>query len=110
MRRVSALVAATATLAGCGGGDAEQNVVEIRGDEYAYVMPASIEGGWTTMRLENTGKEAHEFALAKLDGDRTRADVLAVLSRSGDAGAGACRAGCRFERASRPCRRATPRR
>ncbi len=43
-------------------------------------MPASIEGGWTTMRLENTGKEPHEFALAKLDGDRTRADVLAVLS------------------------------
>ncbi len=80
MRKVSALVTATATLAGCGGGDAEQNVVEVRGDEYAYVMPASVEGGWTTFQLENTGEEPHEFALAKLAGDRTRADVLDVLS------------------------------
>ena len=75
-----AAVAATAALAGCGGSDAEQNVVEVSGNEYAFVMPQSIKGGWTTLRLENTGKEAHEFALVKLDVDRTRADVLEVLS------------------------------
>ena len=71
---------ATTVLAGCGGGDADENVVDVRGDEYAFVVPTSIEGGWTTLRLQNTGKEAHEFALAKLAGDRTRADVLEVLS------------------------------
>jgi hypothetical protein len=80
MLRWSALVGAVALLAGCGGSDTKENVVEIRGDEYAFVLPATIEGGWTTLRLENTGKEAHEFALAKLAGNRTRADVLEVLS------------------------------
>ena len=85
MRRCSALVGtAAAILAGCGGGDASNqqgsNVVEIQGDEYAFVMPSTLDGGWTTLRLENTGKEPHEFALAKLEGDRTRADVLEVLS------------------------------
>ena len=80
MRRWSALVGTVAMLAGCGGGDTDENVVEIQGDEYAFVMPSTVEGGWTTLRLENTGEEAHEFALAKLDGDRTRADVLEVLS------------------------------
>ena len=83
MRRCSALmgtIATAAILAGCGGGDTEENVVEIQGDEYAFVMPASLDGGWTTLRLENTGDEPHEFALAKLEGNRTRADVLEVLS------------------------------
>ena len=80
MLRWSALVGVAAILAGCGGGEAEENVVEIQGDEYAFVMPATLDGGWTTMRLENVGEEPHEFALAKLEGDRTRADVLEVLS------------------------------
>ena len=80
MRRITALVAATAALAGCGGSEQEQNVVGVQGDEYAFVVPGSFDGGWTTIRLENTGKEPHEFALAKLDGERTRADVLEVLS------------------------------
>lgn len=67
-------------LAGCGGSDAKENVVDARGNEYAFVMPQTIEGGWTTLRLENSGEEPHEFALAKLEGDRTRADVLDVFS------------------------------
>jgi len=75
-----AALATTVAVAGCGGNDTEKNVVGIQGDEYAFVMPASIKGGWATLRLENTGEEPHEFALAKLDGDRTRADVLEVLS------------------------------
>jgi hypothetical protein len=80
MRNWMTLVGAAAILGGCGGGEPEENVVEIRGDEYAFVMPESIEGGWTTLRLENTGEEPHEFALAKLEGNRTRSDVLEILS------------------------------
>ncbi len=80
MRSWSALIGLTAILAGCGGDEPAENVVGVQGDEYAFVMPASIEGGWTTIRLENTGKEPHEFALAKLEGDRTRGDVLKVLA------------------------------
>ena len=68
MRRITALVAATAALAGCGGSEQEQNVVEVRGDEYAYVMPDTAQPGWTTIDFTNTGKEPHEFALFRLDG------------------------------------------
>jgi hypothetical protein len=78
--RWSALAGAVAMLAGCGSDDPKQNVVDVQGDEYAFVLPSSFGGSWTTIRLENTGKEPHEFALAKLDGERTRADVLEVLS------------------------------
>ncbi len=68
------------TLAGCGGDAATENVVSIKGDEYAFVMPQQIAGGWTTLRLENVGAEPHEFALAKLEGGKTRADVIDVIS------------------------------
>ena len=81
MRTITIATAACAlVLAGCGGSDEKANVVEIQGDEYAFVMPGSIEGGWTTLKLRNTGEEAHEFALAKLDGERTLDDVRAFLS------------------------------
>jgi hypothetical protein len=80
MRRTIVLTALAAALAGCGGGGEEANVVDVRGDEYAFVMPDSIEGGWTTLRLENTGEEPHEFALAKLEGGRTLEDVRTVLA------------------------------
>lgn len=81
MRKLTApLVLVALTLAGCGGGETEKNVVPIKGDEYAFVMPQEIRGGWTTLRLENVGAEPHEFALAKLEGGRTRADVLDFIS------------------------------
>jgi hypothetical protein len=81
MRRSIVLAAAAVTLAGCGGSDGEEaNVVDVRGDEYAFVMPATIAGGWTTLRLQNTGEEPHEFALARLEGDRTLGDVQQVLT------------------------------
>lgn len=72
--------ACAAALAGCGGSGEDANVVEIEGDEYAFVMPDSIEGGWTTLELRNTGEEPHEFALARLEGERTLDDVRTVLS------------------------------
>lgn len=67
--------------AGCGGEDEQAtNVVEIRGDEYAFVMPKEIEGGWTTMQLTNTGNEMHEVAIVRLDGGRTLTDLKRSLS------------------------------
>ena len=80
MRTPITLAATVLALAGCGGSDEQENVVDVRGDEYAFVLPQEIEGGWTTLRLENTGKEAHEFALAKFEGDRGRQDILDLLS------------------------------
>lgn len=60
-------------VAGCGGSDeAAPPIVEVRGDEYAYVLPQSIEGGAVTMRFTNTGEELHEYALGKL----TRPDAV----------------------------------
>jgi hypothetical protein len=80
MRKTWLLVAGLA-LAGCGGSDeAALPVVDVRGDEYAYVMPERIEGGVVTMRFSNTGEELHEYALARLDEGKTRADVDEYLA------------------------------
>jgi hypothetical protein len=75
------LPVATLALAGCGGADeAAPPVVEVRGDEYAYVMADRIDGGTVTMRFTNTGEELHEYALARLDEGKTSADVDAYLA------------------------------
>ncbi len=75
------LAVLVAVVAGCGGSDeAASNVVEVRGDEYAYVMPSRIEGGVVTMEFTNTGGELHEYALARLDPGKTSADVAAFLA------------------------------
>lgn len=67
--------------AGCGGSeDAAAPVVDVRGDEYAYVMPDRIDGGVVEMSFSNTGKELHEYALARLDDGKTAADVRAYLA------------------------------
>ncbi len=93
MRRLLPLLAMLFVLSACGG-DAEQdaasptptepeaNVVELRGDEYAFVMPETIEGGWTSIRFTNTGDEPHEFALAKLTQGKTIEDGLRLLSEA----------------------------
>lgn len=75
-----AAAALALALAACGGAEPESNAVELRGDEYAFVMPEIVEGGWTTLEFENTGDELHEFALAKLAGGKTIADVQRYLS------------------------------
>lgn len=66
-------------LAACGGTDVKTNAVELRGDEYAFVMPETIAGGWTTVEFDNTGDEMHEFALARLGAGKTIADVRRYL-------------------------------
>jgi hypothetical protein len=80
MRKLIPLAAATLLLAACGGNDSETNAVELEGDEYAFVLPETIEGGWTTFDFENTGGEWHEFALAKLGAGKTMADVRRYLA------------------------------
>ncbi len=70
-----AIVAAGLALAGCGGDDDTMNVLELRGDEYAYIGPEQAEGGMTTLRFTNTGEEPHEFALARLADGKTIEDV-----------------------------------
>lgn len=61
------LAAAALAVAGCGGSDeSAAPVIEVRGDEYSYVLPDRIQGGVVTMRFTNTGKELHEYALGKL--------------------------------------------
>ena len=81
MKALIPIIVALAAAAGCGGSDeAATNVVEVRGDEYAYVMPERIEGGFVTMEFTNTGDELHEYALARLDPGKTRADVKAFLA------------------------------
>lgn len=71
---------AASALVGCGGGKNEAGVVEVRGNEYAYAMPDRIEGGVVTMEFSNTGKEPHEYGLARLAPGAALEDVLAELT------------------------------
>jgi hypothetical protein len=80
MRKLIPLAATALLLAACGGNDSKANAVELRGDEYAFVLPERIEGGWTTLEFTNSGGEWHEFALAKLDAGKTIADVHRYLA------------------------------
>jgi hypothetical protein len=79
MHKLIPLAAIAVLLSACGG-DSPGNAVELRGDEYSYVLPETIEGGWTTLEFRNTGREPHEFALAKLGAGKTMADVQRYLS------------------------------
>jgi hypothetical protein len=80
MRKLIPLAATAFLLAACGGDHSKTNAVELRGDEYAFVMSEMIEGGWTTLEFTNTGREWHEFALAKLGSGKTIADVRRYLA------------------------------
>ncbi len=80
MRLLIILALAGLTLTACGGEDTKRNAVELRGDEYAFVMPERIKGGWATLEFENTGDEWHEFALAKLGEGKTIDDVKQYLA------------------------------
>jgi hypothetical protein len=71
--------------AGCGGNASDVNVVEVRGDEYAYLMPERIDGGVVTMEFSNTGKELHEYALARLTSGKTLDDLRPLLENPEEA-------------------------
>ena len=80
MRMLIPIAMIAVLLASCGGGESASNVVELQGDEYAFAIPETIEGGWTTLQFENTGEEWHEFALTKLAEGKTIADVQRYLA------------------------------
>ena len=82
-----AAIGIAASLAGCGGDDgATVEPLDVRGDEYAFVMPDEAEAGVVTFDISNAGDELHEYALGRLDEGKTLADVKALLeSREEDA-------------------------
>jgi len=73
VRRLLVLASLALAAAGCGGsGDGAAEPVTVDGADYAYVvMPDTIEGGVVAMRFRNVGKELHEFAFGRIDGDHT---------------------------------------
>lgn len=66
-------------LAGCGSDGVDVESVDVRGDEYAFVMPDEAEAGVVRFDISNTGEELHEYALGRLDAGKTLADVTAYL-------------------------------
>jgi uncharacterized cupredoxin-like copper-binding protein len=82
-----ALLATALAAAGCGGsGASAPALVSVEGGEYAYTAPATIEGGLVSMRFVNTGKEPHEFALARIGEGHTLDEAVAALNESDDVG------------------------
>jgi hypothetical protein len=53
--------------------------VDVRGDEYAFVMPDEAEAGVVRFNVSNTGEELHEYALGRLAEGKTLDDVKAFL-------------------------------
>ena len=85
MRRSAALLPLVVAIAaaGCGGADtAALEPVTVDGADYAYVMPDTIEGGVVAMRFRNVGKELHEFAFGRIDGDHTIDEAIEDLFAS----------------------------
>jgi hypothetical protein len=83
------LVLGVLGLAACGGDDEEtggtteatRGVIEVKGAEYAFVMPDQVEGGVVTFETSNIGKEIHEYAFGRLDQGKTIEDVKALLEK-----------------------------
>lgn len=54
--------------------------VTVDGVDYAFDMPDHVKGGLVSMDFTNSGRELHEYALARLDPGKTLADVNRVLA------------------------------
>lgn len=61
--------------------EAESAAVEVKGAEYAFLMPEKTEGGVVSFRTSNVGKEIHEYALGRLDEGKTLEDVKKRLAQ-----------------------------
>jgi uncharacterized cupredoxin-like copper-binding protein len=100
MRRVLVsvvLLTVLLSLAACGGDDSDEaggttaateavaeedaGVIEVKGAEYAFVMPDQVEGGVVTFVTSNIGKELHEYAFGRIDEGKTLDDVKKVLAK-----------------------------
>lgn len=90
MRRPLILTVASAVLvlAACSSGDRGESpepsqspgaaTVNVTATEFAFDVPAEIQGGVVTMAFTNAGGLPHEFAFARIDEGKTEADVEAV--------------------------------
>ena len=53
--------------------------VVVTATEYAFDVQPAIDGGWTTLTLDNQGMEEHQAFLVQPTGDATIDDVMAAL-------------------------------
>ncbi len=57
------------------------NVVRVVASEYAYSMPAEIEGGVVSLELVNEGTEHHEFAFGRLEEGTEIEDLIEQMQQ-----------------------------
>lgn len=56
--------------------------------DYSFAGPETLPAGWTSMRLVNQGREAHQITLLKLAQGKTLADFTAAMQAGGPPPAG----------------------
>ena len=87
---VATVLLATGVAAGCGGDDdvatGKTNAVSVKGAEYAFLMPERVKGGVVTLRVSNTGRELHEYAIGKLKRGKTLTDFERELESGREPG------------------------
>jgi hypothetical protein len=57
------------------------NVITAVATEYAFQLPAAVPAGLTTLRLVNHGREVHMMGLTKLEGGKSIAELLTILTK-----------------------------
>ncbi len=57
--------------------------VAVTATDYSFNLPASIPGGVVKLNLTNSGKEAHDFQLLKIDGTHTKEEIVAQFGSEG---------------------------
>lgn len=84
--RILLIVLGLGALAVAGFGGATRTAapapVEVDAVDYAYAMPNVVNGGVVAMRFRNRGKEPHEFAFGRIDGDHTLAQALRAADQN----------------------------
>ena len=86
LRAVPVTLFAAAVVASSSIGDAaaastsfKHPVVTVHAKEFAFIAPASIVAGTTTVRLVNDGKEIHQISIVQLAKGKTLADFVAAV-------------------------------
>jgi hypothetical protein len=84
VKRVIAVLAVVPALfvTACGGDD-DESAATVKGVEYAFEMPETVEGGLVRMNFENAGAIPHEYALGRINESRTVEDLRAYLEETG---------------------------
>jgi uncharacterized cupredoxin-like copper-binding protein len=74
--------------AACGGGKTKATApvpiytigVTEAGAKFSFTIPADMKGGIVTLRMNNTGKEAHDFQLVKQSSGHTLDELVSVFA------------------------------